>query len=1266
MIGAFAVFNLHASFNLHSVVKADKGSGIEFWKKPLPEFKQSNAPVKKQASVKVSEGNGLCFTPNMGQVADLEGKVRPEVLYSSDGDISGKIFLRKTGISYVVTDFKTTLDRIYQEVEKAEEVGLIDEVGEKGMRDKLINAAVLNGYRVDIDFVGANPSMKTINSEAVSGYVNFYYPHCSDGVTGVKQFNKVVYENVYKNIDVVFSGSKGQGMKYDFVIKPGADVSEIKLKYSGADKVTLNNGKINVFTKFGNLTEWMPKVYQTINGKEVNVKSEYVISNNAQKETFISFKCSSYNSAYPLIIDPWITYYGGSFSDESYAIKNDNIGNCITAGHAMSVNFPVSAGAFQTAISGMKDAFALSLQPNGSIRNFATYYGGSGMDYGNGVYADAFNNIIFSGGTPSANFPVGAIGANVVFQSVPGSGFYSGFIVKLNSAGVRQFGTYVNSQVTDVCVDNADNIIAIGSTDMSTGIATSGAYKTALSGTSDGYVMKFLPNGARSWGTYIGGSSASDSPGAVITDKSTGEIYFTGGTASPNFPTLAGHQMAYGGNNFDAFLTKMNPSGTALLWSTFYGGNKDEFGVAIILDNVGNVIIGGECVGALPVGIVSTAGSYQPAYGGGVRDAFIAKFNSSGVRQWATMLGGVQADYAQGLGVDPQNNIVASGDTYSSNLLPTSCAYQNTFQGTEDQWVITFLPSGVVKCLTYMGQGNSGTPNNEGGGLSVFGCHAYLLANVHCTYPVTSGAYQTVCGGGLNMAIAQLDVNSCGLPTLPSVVSQTTTASSCLCNGTATLNLTAGCMTPPFCYFYSNGAQTLNTTSLTDSIKNLCGGNYNYTVTTTCDTILGSFVIPGGSGALIANYTQTDISCSSLTGGITITSITNGTPNYILTEGTNTLAANFNVPYILNGIAPGAHTYKLYSSTGCFTIFNVNILNGTSSFNVNAPSPVKMSCSGDPVNLNVNTNANGAVTYLWTGPGIVSGANTAIASVNQPGSYTITVSQGLCSATAVVNVLPSAVGPVGQITAPSKGCAAFCPTFSLTSTDGVSTVSWNFGDGTSGAIGNPIQHCFTNSTNYTVTGTFTDNNGCVGKANKVIEVFPKPTADFNFSPQRPIITEPEVSFTDASYGTTIVKWDWYFTNLPKPHSNERNPKYIYTETGQYNAALIVTSNYGCTDTLIKTVIIGEDYGIFVPNAFTPNGDGSDDIFQPKGFGISKYEFVVFDRWGEKLFYSNDFNLGWDGTYKGKLSPMSVYVWKITLTDAQGKFHELSGHVTLIK
>jgi gliding motility-associated-like protein len=143
-------------------------------------------------------------------------------------------------------------------------------------------------------------------------------------------------------------------------------------------------------------------------------------------------------------------------------------------------------------------------------------------------------------------------------------------------------------------------------------------------------------------------------------------------------------------------------------------------------------------------------------------------------------------------------------------------------------------------------------------------------------------------------------------------------------------------------------------------------------------------------------------------------------------------------------------------------------------------------------------------------------------------------------------------------------------------------------------------------------------------------------------------------------------------NTAQHTSIEQNPTFAYTEPGTYPVVLVVKSDRGCTDTLVRPLVVGEDFGIYVPNAFTPNEDGINDIFQPKGFGVTKYELNIFDRWGERVFHTTDFEEGWNGTMQSKndvkygILEEGVYTWLINATSVFGKSHELKGHVTLMK
>jgi gliding motility-associated-like protein len=284
------------------------------------------------------------------------------------------------------------------------------------------------------------------------------------------------------------------------------------------------------------------------------------------------------------------------------------------------------------------------------------------------------------------------------------------------------------------------------------------------------------------------------------------------------------------------------------------------------------------------------------------------------------------------------------------------------------------------------------------------------------------------------------------------------------------------------------------------------------------------------------------------------------------------------------------------------------------------------------------------------------------------GTYTVTITDNAgCSASAVANVVVNNL-PEGSIVPGSKfGCVPFCTTFSIDATTPVQSATWDMGIG-GGMAGTTVQKCYTQDGVYFLKAQFTDANGCSNSTTYSIQVYPLPTADFNYAPQKPSVNE-EIIFTNSSYGGNITSSSWSFSHISPTVVTQQSPTMVFTEAGSYVVALIIQTDKGCKDTLIRPFFVGEDYGIFVPNAFSPNGDGVNDIFQPKGFGIVTYELSIFDRWGEKLFSTTNFEEGWAGNYVGrsdKSVPIGVYVWKIKLVNVQGRGKELTGKVTVIE
>ncbi|MBI2271470.1 MAG: hypothetical protein HYU69_14090 [Bacteroidetes bacterium] len=260
---------------------------------------------------------GMSFIQNEGQFIDTEQQMRPDILFKGDGG-GVDVYLRKTGVSYVLTNIGEIISRVNEQIDALIRAGKLSESGERKKKDELMQEQLLKLNRVDVDFVGCIASSEVVGIDQLEGYNNYYYPYCPKGLTHVKSFNEVVMKNIYKNIDVRYYGGKSQGLKYDIVVNAGGNPDDIKLKYSGVEELQIKNYRLEVKTNINELGEYIPKVYQNIDGKIVDVEARYILSG-----TVVSFEFGTWNPSYPLVIDPWVTYFGGSNEERGLSVATD-------------------------------------------------------------------------------------------------------------------------------------------------------------------------------------------------------------------------------------------------------------------------------------------------------------------------------------------------------------------------------------------------------------------------------------------------------------------------------------------------------------------------------------------------------------------------------------------------------------------------------------------------------------------------------------------------------------------------------------------------------------------------------------------------------------------------------------------------------------------------------------------------------------------------------------------------------------------------------
>ena len=442
----------------------------------------------------------------------------------------------------------------------------------------------------------------------------------------------------------------------------------------------------------------------------------------------------------------WGTYYTGTGQvwpngeERGNSCITDAAGNVYMVGFTSSNSDIATAGAHQTVYAGGPivfgtggyDAFLVKFNSSG-VRQWATYYGGSQDDMGISCAVDASGNVYMIGSTSSTS-GIATAGAHETTIN-------DGFLVKFNSNGVRQWGTYFEGNGNACTTDASGNIYIVGLTNSTSGIATAGAHQTVMSGSGDAFLVKFNSSGVKQWGTYFGGASSGASgmeKGLSCATDALGNVYKVGHTPSTSGIATAGaHQTIYGGSSTDAFLVKFNSSGV-IQWGTYYGGEGVDIGYSCATDASGNVYMAGDAQQQnLPASGISTIGAHQSAYGGGYSDGFLVKFDSNGLRQWGTYYGGSLLDVSFSCATDASGNVYMSGETQSPNGIATSGAHQTTVDGA---FLVSFNSSGVRQSGTYYGGIKNVCTTDASGNVYMTG---YTQSNSGIA---TTGAHQAVNG----------------------------------------------------------------------------------------------------------------------------------------------------------------------------------------------------------------------------------------------------------------------------------------------------------------------------------------------------------------------------------------------------------------------------------------------------------------------------------------------------------------------------------------
>ncbi|HBB97153.1 MAG TPA: hypothetical protein DC054_17385 [Blastocatellia bacterium] len=551
-----------------------------------------------------------------------------------------------------------------------------------------------------VQFVAANTTTAPQGIDILPGQRNYIVGNDpTKWHTHVPTFQKVIYEEIYRGIDLAFYGNQS-GFEYDFVVKPGSDPRSIRLGIEGARPRISESGDLLLKRGDDELIQRKPIIYQDINGERRLVDGQYSIRRNRE----VSIEIGEYDSSKPLVIDPTLvysTYLGGNGDDSGSSIAIDSNGNVYVAGTTASTNFPTRGPAFPNT-AGLADIFVTKIDAAGANIIYSTYIGGSGLDRADGIAVDASGNAYVVGrvDSTSTNFPTTAGSFGFAYRG----GDFDGIVFKLNAQGNALvysgfLGGEENDSTEGVAVDASGVAYVTGGTKSNAFPTTGNAYQGQRAGDTDAFLTKINAAGSGFlYSSYVGGSGTDRGSGVVI--DGTGMAYVAGYGASPDFPTEDPFQAGFGGG-FDAFIAKFdtNASGiNSFIFCTYLGGSGDDKAFGIAADSgVNNVYVTGQ-----------TSSNNFPvlnplqASSGGSFDAFIAKISNTGTKVYASYFGGSGDDRATGVAVN-STGVYLTGFTSSTNL-PTLTPLQLNNGGAFDAFVAKLNLSGTSAIYsTYLG-----------------------------------------------------------------------------------------------------------------------------------------------------------------------------------------------------------------------------------------------------------------------------------------------------------------------------------------------------------------------------------------------------------------------------------------------------------------------------------------------------------------------------------------------------------------------------------
>ncbi|GAB5418399.1 MAG: hypothetical protein Crog4KO_14970 [Crocinitomicaceae bacterium] len=1099
---------------------------------------------------------------------------------------------------------------------------------------------------VHLNFKGANDVSEIEKFEPTAAYQNYFIgKDPSKWASNVHGYGEAIMKDLYSGIDLKLIEDE-TNLKYEFHVFPGHDPSQIVLDYAGQSSLEINKkGDLIVNTSLGQIIEQKPYAYQIVNGNVREVSCAFELEGNEVK-----FKLGEFNPNATLVIDPVLVFatYCGSPSDNfgmtaTYGYDGTAYSGGVVYGNAypmpdpnaydVNSNFTVTNGPTY----GITDCFITKYSEDGTTMIWSTYLGGgdenNGTETAHSMICDQQNNVYLYGATSSIDFPI----VNG-YQSTHNGG--------VANANYFFNGVYFTNQGTDIFVakisENGQNLMG------STFFGGSG---------NDG--VNYLVSA----GNY-GNVAAYDSLTLNYGDQFRGEIMLdsignclvASCTRSTDFPTQNAFQNTNAGQQ-DGVIFKLSSDLSALQWSSYYGGSENDACYSVKVDSSQNVIFAG---GTSSNDLTTTAGVWQQAYGGGKCDGFVVKLANFGtVFQAASYIGMADYDQAYFVDIDRDNNIFVVGQSVGGNFPVINAGYVNP---GSSQFVVKFDPDLIAPLnSTVFGNGSPDINISPSaflvdicGNLYISGWGANILQSVGLSgMPTTPDAYQISSPNGFDFYLIVIEREMGGL-----------LYGSYMGGPQSTEHVDGGTSR-----FDKNGV-------VYQCVCAGCGANSDFPTTpgaysdlnlsSNCNALVFKFdfeLIPN------AEFTVNDnLGCAPFT--VDFENFSTDSDAYLWDFGNGDTTSVIFEPSVTFDTA-GVYQVFLYVTD------SICLLTDTAEITITVTDSLELTTIPDqelcvPTDIDFTAFTNGSAdTFIWSSNSNITdtlnvgGTSDSIWTYQptSPGTYYIEASNDGCSLidSVTVDYISSAI----TLSANDSICAGESTVITATNSNPLITFTYEW-EPDSVIVSPSTSNQVTVAPNVSqyVYVTASSNTGCVVEDSIQIYVGYIPPGAVTATANPNII--PQGGTTTLTGQPAGLSYEW----TPGEGVVNVNSQVTQATLDQPTIFTLTASDGICqrTDTTLVDVFsfVCENPFVYIPNAFSPNDDGENEVLYVRGAMVEEMIFRIYDRWGELVFESFDRNTGWDGTFRGKDMDPDTYDYYLKVTCIGGLEEIIKGNVTLMR